>query len=157
MAKKSAGLLLYRFSGLLQVLLVHHGGPFWAKKDVGAWTIPKGEFDDSENPLQAAKRETFEETGIEITEADELFLPLNSVKQNSGKMVCAWALEWNHELPVIKSNLFQMEWPPRSGKIQFFPEVDKAQWLSVDEAKIKIVPGQVPIIEDLEKRIQQSQ
>lgn len=156
MAKKSAGLLLYRFSDLLQVLLVHPGGPFWAKKDVGAWSIPKGEFDESENGLHAAKRETFEETGIEITEADELFLPLNTVKQKSGKIVYVWALEWNFELPEIKSNLFEMEWPPRSGRKQFFPEVDKAQWLSVDEAKIKIVPGQVRIIEDLEKRIQKS-
>jgi len=157
MGKKSAGLLLYRFKDVLEVLLVHPGGPFWAKKDIGAWSIPKGEFDDSENGLQAAKRETSEETGIEIVEADELFLPLNSIKQKSGKVVYAWALEWNQELPPIKSNLFEMEWPPRSGKKQFFPEVDKAQWLSLHEAKIKIVAGQVPILEDLERRIQNIQ
>jgi predicted NUDIX family NTP pyrophosphohydrolase len=145
--KKSAGILLYRFSnGELQVLLVHPGGPFWAKKDLGAWTIPKGEFDETENAVDAAKRELKEETGIAVT--SEL-RELKPVKQ-SNKMIYAWAVQQDADPAGIKSNEFEMEWPPHSGKKQSFPEIDRAEWLTIDQARIKIIKGQVPLIEELE-------
>ena len=154
MPKKSAGLLLYRLTkDILQVLLVHPGGPFWAKKDLGVWSIPKGEFEESEDPLEAAKRETEEETGIIVDAANKSFLPLFPVKQKGGKTVFAWALEWNGQPGEIKSNLFEMEWPPKSGRKQAFAEVDKAGWFTVSEAKEKIIAAQLPLLEQLEDKL----
>ncbi|HEY5393380.1 MAG TPA: NUDIX domain-containing protein [Hanamia sp.] len=150
MAKKSAGLLLYRIkNNLMEILLVHPGGPFWQKKDIGSWSIPKGEVEEGEELLKAAFRETEEETGLKLEENKPL--PLNPVKQKSGKIIYAFALQADVKIDNIKSNLFEMEWPPRSGKKQSFPEVDKAQWFSIEEAKMKIVPGQIAIIEQLEQ------
>jgi predicted NUDIX family NTP pyrophosphohydrolase len=151
MAKKSAGMLIYRMTnGILEVFLVHPGGPFWAKKDLGAWSIPKGEYEDGENPLDAAKREVKEETGINV---DGKFEALSPVKQKSGKIVTAWAIEANIDPSTIKSNTFEMEWPPRSGKMKEFPEVDRAAWFTTGEALNKIVEGQIPLLKELESRL----
>lgn len=150
MAKKSAGLLLYRIKDdLIDILLVHPGGPFWKKKDLGSWSIPKGEVEEGEEMMKAAFRETEEETGFNFEENQPL--PLNPVKQKSGKIIYAFALKADVNIGNIKSNLFEMEWPPRSGKKQSFPEVDRADWFPIEEAKKKIVPGQIPIIEKLEQ------
>jgi len=147
-AKKSAGILLYRFyNNLKEVLLVHPGGPFWAKKDLGAWSIPKGEFEAGENPLDAAKRELEEETGIK---AEGNFIELTPVKQKSGKLVYAWALQKDIDPANIRSNSFEIEWPPKSGKKKSFPEIDKAAWFNIDEAGSKIIDGQAPLIYELE-------
>jgi predicted NUDIX family NTP pyrophosphohydrolase len=147
MKQKSAGILMYRFAGKqTEVLLVHPGGPFWAKKDVGAWSIPKGEFDEAEDPLKAGIRELEEETGIQVT---GIFIPLSPVKQKSGKLVIAWAVEFDCDPNGITSNLFEMEWPPNSKTTKWFPEVDKAAWFNLEEAKEKIIPGQVPILQQL--------
>lgn len=152
MKKQSAGILLYRFRGrTAEVFLVHPGGPFWKNKDAGAWSIPKGEFDEKEDPLIAAIREFKEETGETIAGA---FLPLTSVKQKSGKWVHAWTLEGELDETKIRSNFFEMEWPPRSGKQQSFPEIDKAAWFSLSEAKEKINPGQAGLLEELEALLQ---
>jgi predicted NUDIX family NTP pyrophosphohydrolase len=146
-SKKSAGLLPFREANTgLEVLLVHPGGPFWAKKDEGAWSIPKGEFADDENPLAAARREFEEETGIEP--AGE-FLPLGSIKQTGGKLVLAWALRCECDPSTIRSNLFSMEWPPKSGKQQEFPEVDRAAWFGVETARVKILKGQAAYLDRL--------
>ena len=134
MAKKSAGILLYRLKkGFLEVFLVHPGGPFFIKKDDGAWTIPKGEF-DTEEPLAAAKREFLEETGIPVSGE---FIELQPIIQKGGKKVFAWALEKNIDAAAIQSNHFEMEWPPRSGKYQSFPEVDKGGWLQLKKQRKK--------------------
>jgi predicted NUDIX family NTP pyrophosphohydrolase len=152
MVKRSAGLLLYHFkNNLPEVLLVHPGGPFWAKKEAGAWSIPKGEIEENEDPLQAALRETKEETGISIELKDPV--PLTPLKQKSGKIIFAWAMQSDIELREIKSNLFEMEWPKGSGKIQSFAEVDKAAWFNLEEAKTKIVSGQLPFIEEFEENL----
>ncbi|HAA10271.1 MAG TPA: NUDIX hydrolase [Cytophagales bacterium] len=144
MGKKSAGILLFRLKqGYLEVLLVHPGGPFFKNKDLGSWSIPKGEFKD-ESPLQAAIREFKEETGFEV-KGD--FLELTPIKQRSGKMVYAWALEGDLETSQIQSNTFELEWPPKSGKIQRFPEIDHADWFSVGVARQKINGNQVPFID----------
>ena len=136
MAKQSAGILLYRFrDNQLQIFLVHPGGPFFSKKDNGSWSIPKGEFNNDENPLDAAKREFMEETGQPI---DGKFIELEPVIQKAGKKVYAWAVEGDVDHEAIVSNLFEMEWPPRSGKKQTFPEVDKAGWFDTETAKTKI-------------------
>ncbi|KUK49687.1 MAG: Putative NTP pyrophosphohydrolase [Parcubacteria bacterium 33_209] len=136
MAKKSAGILLYRVKNkFLEVFLVHPGGPFWAKKDLGVWSIPKGEFTESEDPQDAAKREFQEELGIYCT-GD--FIPLTSIKQKGGKVVYAWALKNDIDPNQIKSNTFEMEWPLKSGKKQEFPEIDRGEWFGVLEAKQKI-------------------
>ena len=149
---KSAGILLYRFrNNLLQVFLVHPGGPFWAKKDLGAWSIPKGEFGSDEDPLNAAKRELEEETGIKVSGE---FIELTPVKQKSGKLVYAWALEKDIDPSLIKSNSFEIEWPPKSGIKKSFPEIDKAAWFDKGEAVKKIIEGQVPLIEELERKLQ---
>jgi len=151
MPKKSSGILIYTLqNNLLQVLLVHPGGPFWAKKDLGAWSIPKGEFDEDEDPLDAAKREVEEETGVKI---DGDFIELTPVKQKSGKIIYAWALHSNFDAEQIKSNTFEMEWPPKSGKKKAFPEIDKAAWFNADEAKEKIIEGQIPLISELEIKL----
>lgn len=132
--------------GALEVFLVHPGGPFWAKKDLGAWSIPKGEFNPGDDPLEAAKREFQEETGC-IAEGE--FRPLGSVKQAGGKVVHAWAVEGDCDPSRIRSNTFSIEWPPHSGKQQEFPEVDRAAWLSIEDARQKILKGQMPLIESL--------
>ena len=151
MPKQSAGLLLYRKTkDQIGVFLVHPGGPFWAKKDVGAWSIPKGEF-DAEEPLLAAKREFQEETGFEAPQGG--YFPLTQVRQKSGKIVHAWAVEGEVDAEHIHSNDFEMEWPPRSGKIQAFPEIDQAAWFPVDEALQKINLGQVSLIQELLEKL----
>lgn len=151
MLKQSAGILVYRFhKNLPEVLLVHPGGPFWATKDLGAWSIPKGEFEADENPLDAAKREVKEETGLKI-QGD--FIELTPVKQKSGKIVFAWATEGNFNVTEIKSNEFEMEWPPKSGNKKAFPEIDKAAWFTIQEASKKINEGQIPLLKELETRI----
>ncbi len=146
MGKKSAGLVMFRYQDLkLEVFLVHPGGPFWAKKDEGAWSIPKGEYTDQEDSLTAARREFKEETGCE--EAGD-FIPLSPIKQPSGKIISAWAFEGDCRADAIKSNTFTMEWPPRSGRQAEFPEVDRAAWFSIEQAKKKILKGQVGFIEE---------
>ena len=151
MAKQSAGILLYRHkAGVLEVFLVHPGGPYWAKKDIGAWSIPKGEFTSDEAPFDAAKREFKEETGLE---AKGQFIPLTPVKQKGGKVVHAWAVEGDCDHQAIRSNTFTVEWPPRSGRKQEFPEVDKAGWFTIEEAKKKILKSQVGFIDELQKSI----
>jgi predicted NUDIX family NTP pyrophosphohydrolase len=147
MAKQSAGILLYRKTdNQLQVFLVHPGGPFFKNKDDGAWSIPKGEFLDEEDALTAAKREFLEETGQSV---DGNFIPLKPVTLKSGKKVFAWALEGDINHETIVSNLFEIEWPPKSGKKQFFPEVDRAAWFDIETAKLKINGAQVGLIEEL--------
>lgn len=151
MSKKSAGILVYRIARKeLQVLLVHPGGPFWSKKDLGAWSIPKGEIDDGEEPFTAAVREIKEETGLTV---EGNFIELPPIRQKSGKQVFAWAIEQDVELSSIKSNEFEMEWPPKSGKKKYFPEIDKAAWFEIAEAKTKILEAQIPFIEELENKI----
>ena len=147
MKKQSAGILLYRFQKkTLEVLLVHPGGPFWKKKDDGAWTIPKGEFTRNEEPLQAAIREFEEETGQPVRGN---FIPLTPAKQKSGKLVHAWAVEGALDEKNIRSNSFEIEWPPRSGKQQSFPEIDRADWFTPENAKQKINPAQAVFIDEL--------
>ena len=149
--KRSAGILLYRFyRGDLQVLLAHPGGPFWTRKDAGAWSIPKGEIDEGEDPLEAAKREFAEEIGMRV---DGNFLALAPVRQRSGKTVLAWALEGECDVACVKSNLFSMQWPPKSGKLVEFPEVDRAEWFGLAEAREKILAGQRPFIAELESAL----
>jgi predicted NUDIX family NTP pyrophosphohydrolase len=147
MAKRSAGILMYRRrDGELQVLLGHPGGPFWAKKDAGAWSIPKGEIDEGEDPLAAAKREFSEETGLRL---EGELIALAPIRQKGGKVVLAWAIEGDCDARAIESNVFSMEWPPKSGKMAEFPEIDRAEWFSLDEARRRINPGQLPLIEEL--------
>jgi predicted NUDIX family NTP pyrophosphohydrolase len=149
MAKQSAGLLMYRRrQGVAQVLLVHPGGPFWAKKDRGAWTIPKGEIEQGEDAFAAARREFEEETGFR-SEGD--FLPLNPVSLKSRKTVYAWAFEGDCDPGTLRSATFTMKWPPHLGKEQEFPEVDRAEWLSLNEAKEKIQAGQMSFIKQFEQ------
>jgi predicted NUDIX family NTP pyrophosphohydrolase len=148
MAKISAGILLCRGAPAgVEVMLVHPGGPFWAKKDAGAWSIPKGLADEGEDLLEAAKREFLEETGMTV---EGEFLELGAHKQAGGKTVVAWACEADFDPALLKSNMFTLEWPPRSGKTAEFPEVDRAAWYSIDEALEKINKGQRPIIAALE-------
>ena len=144
MAKISAGILLFRRTPAgVEVMLVHPGGPFWAKKDLGAWSIPKGLADEGEDLLAAAKREFLEETGATVEGA---FLDLGAHKQPGGKTIVAFALEGDFDPASLKSNTFALEWPPRSGRIAEFPEVDRAAWHSIDEALDKINKGQRPIL-----------
>jgi predicted NUDIX family NTP pyrophosphohydrolase len=145
--KRSAALLVFRKApDGIQVFLVHPGGPFWAKKDLGAWSIPKGEFGDDEDSLAAARREFFEEVGQTI---DGTFIALTPVKQRGGKVVHAWAVEGEVDTAAVKSNEFEMEWPPRSGRTARFPEVDRGQWFPTVEALRRILPSQAPILEEL--------
>ena len=147
MPRQSAGLLLFRRRPIgVEVLLTHPGGPFWARKDDGAWSIPKGEFPDGEDPLAAARREFREETGIET--AGE-FLPLAPIRQSGGKLVLAWALESDFDPAQLKSNTFSMEWPPKSGRQQQFPEVDRAAWFDLEMARQKILKSQQPLLDQL--------
>jgi predicted NUDIX family NTP pyrophosphohydrolase len=147
MPKASAGLLVYRHrEGRFEVFLVHPGGPFWARKDLGAWSIPKGELTASEDPLAAAIREFQEETGATI---NGTFLPLPPRKQPGGKTVHAWAVEGDLDPRQVRSNTFLLEWPKGSGRQKEFPEVDHAEWFEIREAKRRILPGQVGLIDDL--------
>ena len=146
MAKRSAGIILYRQRSGVEVFLVHPGGPFWVKKDEGAWSIPKGEHQDGEESIDVALREFFEETGFEVS-GD--FVEIGSVKQTGGKVVTAWAVEGDCDPVLLRSNLFEMEWPPRSGRIQSFPEVDRGGWFSLGEAKRRILKSQEPLLEML--------
>ena len=149
MVKLSAGLLVYRLRAEgYEVFLVHPGGPFWRNRDVGAWSIPKGEVTAGEEPLAAARRELAEETGFA---AAPPWLHLKPVRQLGGKTVLAWAAAGDFDAAAIASNTFDMEWPPRSGRMQSFPEVDRAAWFSLTEARQKILAGQVPLLEQLEK------
>jgi predicted NUDIX family NTP pyrophosphohydrolase len=151
-AKRSAGILLFRRSGdgELEVLLVHPGGPFWARRDAGAWSIPKGEVDAGEEERVCALRELEEETGGAFRDADEEdLLPLGEVRQKSGKVVSAWALERDLDADAIVSNTFELEWPPRSGQLQTFPEVDRAGWFALSAAREKLLPAQGPFVDRL--------
>ena len=149
MAKTSAGILLYRIVGHLEVLLVHPGGPFWVNKDGGAWSIPKGEFDPSlEDGLAAAGREFEEELGSPMPDGD--VRTLGEVEQRAGKVVAAWALEGDLEPESVVSNTFTTEWPPRSGRMQEFPEVDRAKWVGLAEARMLINPAQAAFLDRLE-------
>lgn len=148
--KPSAGILLYRRRQIMEVLLVHPGGPFWAKRDHGAWSIAKGEYGPNEDPLAAARREFAEETGVEV---DGEFIPLGSCIQKSGKQVTAWALEGDCDPCELHSNTFTMEWPPSSGKFRVYPEVDRAEWFDLGTAREKINPAQVVFIDELERHL----
>ena len=149
--KKSAGLLLYRLADTtLEVFLGHPGGPFEARKDAGVWSIPKGEIGEQEPPLEAARREFQEETGFAL-EGD--FVALDPIRQSSGKIVFAWAIEGNVDAGAIKSNTFPLEWPPGSGLIRHFPELDRAGWFPLEAARQKILKGQLPLLDQLEKLV----
>jgi predicted NUDIX family NTP pyrophosphohydrolase len=151
MAKQSAGLLIYReCRGRLEVLLAHPGGPFWKKKDEGAWTIPKGELLQDEDPLQGAQRECQEELGFVPTGT---FIPLSPVKQKAGKVIQAWGVRADWDPSQLKSNSFTLEWPPRSGKVQEFPEVDRAAYFELPEAEVKVNAGQVALLRELKEKL----
>jgi predicted NUDIX family NTP pyrophosphohydrolase len=167
--KTSAGILLYRWSGrpnaepldlfapkpaavsaggrALEVLLVHPGGPFWAKKDAGAWSVPKGEYGDDEDARATARREFAEELGVNLPEGE--LLPLGDIKQKGGKVITAWAVEGDVDASAARSNTFEMEYPPRSGRMQSFPEVDRAEWFGIDAARGKINPAQAAFLDRL--------
>jgi len=148
MKKQSAGLLMYRWCDrFLQVFLVHPGGPFWKNKDAVSWSIPKGEYSEGEDPLRVAKREFEEETGF--IPRGKAFTPLTPLRQPGGKIVRAWAVEGDCDASAVKSNSFSMEWPPRSGETQEFPEVDRAEWFAIEDANVKILKGQIGFLEQL--------
>lgn len=145
--RKSAGLLLFRRrEGALEVMLIHPGGPIWAKRDDGAWSIPKGEPEDGEDLLAAARREFAEELGRPV---DGAFVGLTPVRQPGGKTVHAWALDADFDTSTVASNTFTMEWPPRSGRRQAFPEIDRAEWFPIATARKKILAGQAPLLDEL--------
>ncbi len=149
--KPSAGILAYRWrDGKPELFLVHPGGPFWKNKDLGAWSIPKGEIDPDEDPLKAAQREFREETGVTV---DGVFMPLDPVKIAGGKVISAWAIEHDLDADAIASNSFSIEWPPRSGKTQSFPEVDREAWFAAPLALRKVTKGQAPLLVQLLERL----
>jgi predicted NUDIX family NTP pyrophosphohydrolase len=150
--KRSAGILLHRRTddGAREVLLVHPGGPFWAKKDLGAWSIPKGEYEDGEDPRACALREFQEELGAPPPDGE--LVDLGEVHQRGGKVVTAWALEGDADPDAIRANTFTIEWPPRSGKQREFPEVDRAGWFGLDEARERILAAQAPLLDRLAER-----
>ena len=149
MEKKSSGLLLYRQRhGALEVFLVHPGGPIWAKRDMGSWSIPKGELGPDEDPLAAAKREFEEETGFNV---EGHFTALTPVRQRNNKLVYAWAIEGDCDAAAARSNTFPLEWPPHSGITREFPEIDRAAWFSMVAAREKIFNGQIGLLDELEK------
>ena len=150
MAKRSAGLLLYRRTNGLEVFLVHPGGPYWAKKDRGAWTIPKGEYVDGEAALDAAQREFHEETGFT---AEGEFVELGTIRQLSGKVVSAWAVEGDCDAARLVSNFCKVEWPPRSGRLLRIPEVDRGGWFAIPEAKERILEAQREFLSRLEEMV----
>ena len=152
MTKRSAGMLMFRGRGSeLRLLLVHPGGPFWAKKDEGAWSIPKGEYDEGDDPLAVARREFEEELGSPTPAGD--VIELGELEQPSRKLITAFAVAGDFDTSRLRSNLFELEWPPRSRRMQSFPEVDRAQWFTPDEAMAKILPGQRPFIDRLLERL----
>jgi predicted NUDIX family NTP pyrophosphohydrolase len=155
MPRTSAGILPFRYeAGALNVLLVHPGGPLWARRDSGAWSIPKGEHDPGEDPLEAALRELAEETGADASAVDRTALvALGAVTLRSGKRVAAWAAELDLDASAIASNTFTLEWPPRSGTTREFPEVDRAEWLALDAARARINPAQVVFLDRLENAL----
>jgi predicted NUDIX family NTP pyrophosphohydrolase len=152
--KASAGLLLYRDShGVIEVMIVHMGGPFWKRKDDRAWSIPKGEYEPPEDPLGAARREFREETGLAPPAGEPI--DLGVLRQRSGKLIGAWAVEADVDVSTINSNSFQMEWPKGSGRSQEFPEVDRAEWFDVEGARKKLVKSQTPFLETLARRLEE--
>jgi predicted NUDIX family NTP pyrophosphohydrolase len=152
--RRSAGILLYRQSGdAVEVLLVHPGGPLWARRDTGAWSIPKGEYGDEEDPRACALREFEEETGTALPPGD--LIGLGEVRQKGGKVVSAWAAEGDIDADAVESNTFTMEWPPRSGRTAVFPEIDRAGWFGLDLAREKLIPAQVELVERLAERLAQ--
>lgn len=152
MPARSAGILLFRRrSGGLEVLLVHPGGPFWARRDEGAWSIPKGEHADGEDPMACARREFEEETGSAPPPGE--LLALGEIRQRSGKRVAAWAAEGDLDPDAVRSNRFEMEWPPRSGRRREFPEIDRAAWFGADEARRRLVPAQAEFVDRLLSRL----
>jgi predicted NUDIX family NTP pyrophosphohydrolase len=156
MARRSAGILLYRLGdgepAHPEVLLVHPGGPFWAKRDDGAWSIPKGEYEDGEEPLAAALREFEEEIGSALDATGEL-IELGEVRQKNRKVVTAWAAEGDVDASAVRSNTFEMEWPPRSGRRQSFPEIDRAEWFPLARAREKLIEAQAAFVDRLEERL----
>ena len=151
MSKTSAGLLPYRWrDGRLEVFLVHPGGPFWANKDAHSWSVAKGEVEQKEDLVDAARREFAEETGLTMAGP---ILPLTPLRQASGKLIHVWAIEADLDPSAVRSNLFPLEWPPRSGEVRQFPEVDRAAWFDLAEARSKIHRGQVPILGDLDRKL----
>ena len=152
MKKHSAGLIVFRRTGSEpQILLAHMGSPWWAKKDIGAWTIPKGEIEDGEDPLETAKREFNEELGLSVPKGD--FIQHGMIEQPNSKTVQAWAIEEDIDINNIKSNTFKTEWPPRSGKIQEFPEIDRAEWFGLSRAAKLAVRGQAELFERLAEHL----
>lgn len=151
MKKLSAGLLMYRWRDTtLEVFIVHPGGPFWAKKDDGAWSIPKGEYTEGDDPLATARREFTEETGFT---PDGVLIPLSDIKQPSGKVVKVWALEGDCDASQCQSNMFSMEWPPKSGQMQEFPEVDRAAWFPIEVARNKLLKGHLGFLDQLAAKL----
>jgi predicted NUDIX family NTP pyrophosphohydrolase len=151
-AKRSAGILLYRITGTApEVLLVHPGGPFWTRRDAGAWSIPKGEYEAGDDPLACALREFEEETGTALPPGD--LIELGSVQQKGGKVVSAWAAEGDLDADAVHSNTFTMEWPPRSGRTAEFPEVDRAGWFDTETAREKLVAAQAEFVDRLLERL----
>lgn len=152
MKKQSAGIVLYRKrDGIVEVLVGHAGGPFWARKDVGAWSIPKGEFEADEEPIAAARREFEEELGIPAPEGE--LIELGSIKRKDGKTIYVWALEGDADAKKLTSNAFDLEWPPKSGQIQKFPEFDRAAWLPIAKAGPKLHKGQSEFLERLAEKL----
>jgi len=152
--KQSAGILVYKFiDSTIYFLLVHPGGPFWKNKDLESWSIPKGEFSEDEDPLEAAKREFKEETGFDV---DGDFIELEWVKLKSGKTIFAWAVEFDIDVTLVKSNEFEVEWPPKSGSMKSFPEIDRAEWFQTAEALKKINPAQADFIIQIISKISTS-
>jgi predicted NUDIX family NTP pyrophosphohydrolase len=150
--RRSAGIVLYRAGdGGPEVLLVHPGGPFWAKKDLGAWSIPKGEYEPGEDPQACALREFEEETGTALPE--QALVELGAVVQKAGKEVTAWAARGDLDPATVRSNSFTMQWPPRSGREQEFPEIDRAEWFALDEARAKVVAAQAELLDRLVERV----
>jgi predicted NUDIX family NTP pyrophosphohydrolase len=154
MVARSAGLLLYRVSdeGAVEVLLAHPGGPFWARKDAGAWSIPKGEYEPSEDALATARREFREEVGLDPPAGDPV--PLGERRQPSGKWVTAWALAGDLDVTNATSNTFEIEWPKGSGTVREFPEVDRVEWMTLVQARVKLLRGQVPFLDALEETLE---
>ena len=150
----SAGILMYRRAGSnLEVLLVHPGGPYWRKKDEGAWSIPKGEMDEGEDAEVAARREFMEETGVALSGALD---PLGEIRQRGGKLVIAFAVEGDVDVRTIRSNTFEIEWPPKGGRMQSFPEIDRAEWFDLPAARTKILECQRPLLDKLARSVIQS-